>query len=125
MAVAAYDFVPGRKQPTPKDMFSFASLAKSPVASIVTSTPIRRASPPHIPVKSKRFGYALAIVSGYSHEEACADLQLNPRTVERWRGQLRAESTAWFGFYPPYELCARFAVHPDRTRDELRAATAK
>jgi hypothetical protein len=61
----------------------------------------------------------------YTHEEACAELGLKPRTVERWRTQLVRDSRGFFaglfgGEDPPYEFVAQFAVDPQRMEADLR-----
>jgi hypothetical protein len=58
------------------------------------------------------------ISNGYRHQDACRQLGLNPRTVERWRHNLMRVGRDFFGFDVTYEKCAATAVEEHRKSEE-------
>lgn len=76
--------------------------------------------PPYIQTASPHFGYALLIARGWKHDEACEQLSLNPRTVERWRSNLLKVGRAFFARDVSYETCARYATDEKRNQREWR-----
>jgi transposase-like protein len=66
--------------------------------------------PPRIPRRSSHYRFALLVVAGYSYDEACRLLALNPRTAERWRTRLRQQAGNYFGRTVTYEYAARVAL---------------
>lgn len=75
----------------------------------------------YIPTLTRHYAYAILIVGGWSHLDACMDLDICPRTAERWRTDLRRAGRRKFGRSVSYEYCARHATESKRTSDELRA----
>jgi hypothetical protein len=79
-----------------------------------------RDAPPHIHSKSPHYRFALFVLAGYSYDEACALLNVNVRTAERWRTTLRATASRYFGRRVTYEFAARYALDPSlRTASEM------
>jgi hypothetical protein len=79
---------------------------------LTESSPRPGASPPRIHSKSQHFRFALYVLAGYSYEDACALLDINPRTAERWRTDLRRAASRCFGRRVTYEFAARYALDP-------------
>jgi hypothetical protein len=73
-------------------------------------TPRPGVSPPRIHSRSEHYQFALYVLAGYPYEEACLLLDLNPRTAERWRTDLRRTASRYFGRRVTYEFAARYAL---------------
>lgn len=97
-----------------------AAFALPSEASQTPEAITRYAPPPYIPTASPHYAYALLIVNGWEHADACEHLDLNPRTVERWKTELKRIGCRHFGRNVSYEFCARHATNSKRTSDELR-----
>lgn len=89
-------------------------------ATAQATAAVRRVSPPYIKIESTHYGYAMLILNGYKHLEACKQLKLSPRTVARWRGNLKRDGEAFFGYPVTYEFCAKYAVDSDTMSQEMR-----
>ena len=70
-------------------------------------------APPYIPRKTKHYQFANLVRSGFSYEAACDEIDVSPRTVERWRKQLCDDAQAYFGRRLTYEFVARYVLDMD------------
>lgn len=67
---------------------------------------------PRIHTRSRHYTFALHVLAGYTYDDACCKIGLNPRTAERWRTQLRRDAQSYFGRAVTYEFAARYALDP-------------
>ncbi|MBC7809201.1 MAG: hypothetical protein H7145_23955 [Akkermansiaceae bacterium] len=73
-------------------------------------------APPRISRRSSHYRFALLVVAGYSYDESCCQLAINPRTAERWRTCLRKQAAGYFGRAVTYEYAARVALDGELRR---------
>jgi hypothetical protein len=67
-------------------------------------------APPRIHTRSEHYRFAVYLLAGYPYEEICRLLNINPRTAERWRTELRRTGSRYFGRPVTYEFAARYAL---------------
>jgi len=89
------------------DAPSLAEIARNTIAAVQVEASRPR---PYIPTDSPHWAYALLCANGWSHQRACAHLDLCPETARRWRRKLCATARGYFGFEVTYEFAARYAT---------------
>lgn len=67
--------------------------------------------PPYIAPSSLHYRYALLVLDGASHNEACLRLSVSPRRARRWREKLMAQSLRYVGIRLHYESVARWCIN--------------
>jgi hypothetical protein len=102
--------------PCPKDGFTGALSLVSLIASVAAgghrNVGERRpgAPAPYIASHSPHFAYAVHVLAGYSHQEACDALGITDAAARKFRERLRRTAAAYFGRVVSYEFSARFAT---------------